>query len=175
MPRRAALLGAFVATAVYVMVIGAPPPALRSAAMLGVAMASRLAQRPTSPWAAWAIGAFVPLLVPRTALDVGYQLSVLGMCALVAAGYHVVEAAHSGHALLASLRGGAIDIILTELSMGDISGPNLAERVRRHHPALRAAYFANSGTPECDSVIVRPFTRDDLLSRLPGLRVSVGA
>jgi competence protein ComEC len=54
--------------------------------MLGVAMVSRLAQRPTSPWAAWAIGAFVPLLIPRTALDVGYQLSVLGMCALVAAG-----------------------------------------------------------------------------------------
>jgi competence protein ComEC len=86
MPRRVALLGAFVATGLYVMVIGAPPPALRSATMLGVAMISRLAQRPTSPWAAWAIGAFVPLLVPRTALDVGYQLSVLGMCALVAAG-----------------------------------------------------------------------------------------
>jgi competence protein ComEC len=86
MPRRAALLGAFVATGLYVMVIGAPPPALRSATMLGVAMVSRLAQRPTSPWAAWAIGAFVPLLVPRTAIDVGYQLSVLGMCALVAAG-----------------------------------------------------------------------------------------
>jgi len=53
--------------------------------MLGVLMVSRLAQRPTSPWAAWAIGAFVPLFAPRTALDVGYQLSVLGMCALVAA------------------------------------------------------------------------------------------
>ena len=86
MPRRVALLGAFVATGLYVMVIGAPPPALRSATMLGVAMISRFAQRPTSPWAAWAIGAFVPLLVPRTAIDVGYQLSVLGMCALVAAG-----------------------------------------------------------------------------------------
>ncbi len=86
MPRRAALFGAFIATGVYVAVIGAPPPALRSAAMLGVAMVSRLAQRPTSPWAAWAIGAFVPLFAPRTALDVGYQLSVLGMCALVAAG-----------------------------------------------------------------------------------------
>ncbi len=86
MPRRAALLGAVVATGVYVAVIGAPPPALRSAAMLGVAMVSRLAQRPTSPWAAWAIGAFVPLFAPRTVLDVGYQLSVLGMCALVAAG-----------------------------------------------------------------------------------------
>jgi len=86
MPRRVALLGAFVATGVYVAMIGAPPPALRSAAMLGVAMISRLAQRPTSPWAAWAIGAFIPLLAPRTVVDVGYQLSVLGMCALVAAG-----------------------------------------------------------------------------------------
>jgi competence protein ComEC len=86
MPRRVALFGACVATGVYVAVIGAPPPALRSAAMLSVAMLSRLVQRPTSPWAAWAIGAFIPLFAPRTALDVGYQLSVLGMCALVAAG-----------------------------------------------------------------------------------------
>ncbi len=86
MPRRVALLGAFVATGLYVAVIGAPPPALRSAAMLGVAMISRLAQRPTSAWAAWAVGAFIPLFTPRTVLDVGYQLSVLGMCALVAAG-----------------------------------------------------------------------------------------
>jgi competence protein ComEC len=86
MPRRVALMGAFVTTGVYVAVIGAPPPALRSAAMLGVTMISRLAQRPTSPWAAWAIGAFIPLFSARTVLDVGYQLSVLGMCALVAAG-----------------------------------------------------------------------------------------
>lgn len=86
MPRRASLFGAFIATGIYVVLIGAPPPALRSGTMLGVAMASRLSQRPTSPWAAWAIGAFAPLFQPRTALDVGYQLSVLGMSALVAAG-----------------------------------------------------------------------------------------
>ncbi|HEX2602297.1 MAG TPA: DNA internalization-related competence protein ComEC/Rec2 [Gemmatimonadaceae bacterium] len=84
--RKASLIGAFATTTVYVAVIGAPPPALRSAAMLGVGMASRMWQRPTSPWAAWALGAFVPLVVPRTAIDVGYQLSVLGMGALVAAG-----------------------------------------------------------------------------------------
>jgi len=86
MSRRVSLYGAFIVTAIYVAIIGAPPPALRSSAMLGAAMASRIWQRPTSPWAAWAIGAFVPLYQPRTALDVGYQLSVLGMCALVAAG-----------------------------------------------------------------------------------------
>ena len=86
MSRRVSLLGAFITTGIYVAVIGAPPPALRSAGMLGVSMASRLSQRPTSPWAAWALGAFVPLVQPRIAVDVGYQLSVLGMCALVAAG-----------------------------------------------------------------------------------------
>ena len=84
--RRASLIGAFGITALYVAIIGAPPPALRSATMLGVAILSRLGQRPTSVWASWAVGAFVPLVNPRTALDVGYQLSVLGMCALVAAG-----------------------------------------------------------------------------------------
>ncbi len=86
MSRRVSVFGAFVTTGIYVAVIGAPPPALRSAGMLGVSMASRLSQRPTSPWAAWALGAFVPLVQPRIAMDVGYQLSVLGMCALVAAG-----------------------------------------------------------------------------------------
>jgi len=86
MSRRASLMGAFITTAIYVAIIGAPPPALRSAAMLGVAMVSRIAQRPTSPWAAWAVGAFIPLVQPRIAIDVGYQLSVLGMAALVAAG-----------------------------------------------------------------------------------------
>ena len=84
--RRASLIGSFAVTVAYVAVIGAPAPAVRSATMLGVAILSRLAQRPTSVWASWALGAFVPLLSPRIALDVGYQLSVLGMCALVAAG-----------------------------------------------------------------------------------------
>ncbi len=85
--RRASLIGAFSITVLYVAVIGAPPPAVRSATMLGVAILSRLAQRPTSVWASWALGALVPLVNPRTAIDVGYQLSVLGMCALVAASH----------------------------------------------------------------------------------------
>lgn len=82
--RRAALFMAFVSTAIYVAIIGAPPPAVRSATMLGATMASRLAQRPSSPWASLAIGAFAPLVDPRTVLDLGYQLSVLGMCGLTA-------------------------------------------------------------------------------------------
>jgi len=86
MPPNAAALGSVVVIAVYVGVIGAPPPALRSAAMLGVGTISKVWQRPTSPWAAWAAGAFVPLIAPRTILDLGYQLSVTGIAGLIASG-----------------------------------------------------------------------------------------
>ncbi|MDQ3420836.1 MAG: response regulator [Acidobacteriota bacterium] len=90
-------------------------------------------------------------------------------------GYRVLTAAHAGHAVLACLQAGRVDMLAVELSMDDVSGPALAERLRRHCPDLRAVYFAKSGTPECDGVIVRPFTRDDLLRVLPGLKLSVGA
>src|SRR5678815_3395115 len=69
----ASLIGVML-TILYVAVIGAPPPAVRSATMLAVIAASRWMQRPTSQWAALAVGAFVPLISPRTPLDLGYQL-----------------------------------------------------------------------------------------------------
>ena len=83
--RRGSLIAAMAVTALYVLIIGAQPPAVRSALMLAAAAISKLLQRPSSQWAALAVGAFVPLVNPRTILDVGYQLSVLGMCALFAA------------------------------------------------------------------------------------------
>ncbi len=86
LPPSVASLGSLIVIAIYVAVIGAPPPALRSAAMLGAGTLSRLWQRPTSPWAAWALGASVPLVVPRTVLDLGYQLSVAGIAGLIASG-----------------------------------------------------------------------------------------
>jgi competence protein ComEC len=84
--RRSALVGSVVLTGVYVLIIGAPPPAVRSALMLSSGAFSKILQRPSSQWAALAVGAFVPLINPRTVLDVGYQLSVVGICALFAAG-----------------------------------------------------------------------------------------
>ena len=72
-------------TAAYVIVIGAPPPAVRAGVMLAATALTRLTQRPTSPWAALALGAWVPLVDPRTITDLGYQLSVGGIAALIAA------------------------------------------------------------------------------------------
>lgn len=82
---RAAILSLIIVW-VYVAVIGAPAPALRSAVMLTVMASSRIAQRPTSPWASLAIGAAVPLYEPRNVLGLGFQLSVVGMAGLTASG-----------------------------------------------------------------------------------------
>ena len=86
LPPRAASVTTMALVATYVAVIGAPAPAVRSAVMLGVTALCRLLQRNTSPWASLAIGGGVPLLAPRTVVDLGWQLSVLGMAGLVASG-----------------------------------------------------------------------------------------
>jgi competence protein ComEC len=85
-PRQHARWAAFGVTALYVAAIGAPPPALRSAAMLAVATLSRSLHRPVSPWAVLALGAVIPLADPHTVTDLGWQLSVAGFAALIAAG-----------------------------------------------------------------------------------------
>src|SRR5687767_8884804 len=73
-------------TAIYVLVIGAPLPAVRAATMLGVSSLSAAIQRPTSAWAVLAVIALIPLLDPVSVLDIGFQLSMAGMVALVASG-----------------------------------------------------------------------------------------
>ncbi|HUQ80997.1 MAG TPA: DNA internalization-related competence protein ComEC/Rec2 [Gemmatimonadaceae bacterium] len=86
MSRAASAWLALLVTAIYVVVIGVPAPAVRSAVMLAATAVSRLTQRPTSPWAALALGAWVPLIEPRIIVDLGYQLSVAGLAALIASG-----------------------------------------------------------------------------------------
>lgn len=83
--RRSAPLAALVVIAVYVALIGAPAPAVRSAVMLGVRAVARVLQRSVSPWAVLALGATQPVIQPRVVLDLGYQLSVIGVAALIAA------------------------------------------------------------------------------------------
>ena len=82
-PRVAGSLLSVLLTFIYVAVIGAPAPAVRSAVMLAGVAGSRSLQRPTSAWAGLALGAWVPLLEPRTVLDLGYQLSVVGIAGLI--------------------------------------------------------------------------------------------
>lgn len=85
LPNGPASIGALVLVAVYVLALGAPAPAVRSAVMLGTAtLVSRL-QRPVHPWTALALGAVIPTFRPDVVFDLGWQLSVSGMASLVAA------------------------------------------------------------------------------------------
>ena len=83
--RRAELVATFT-IGVFVLFVGAPAPAVRSAAMYAAVMASRHFQRPTSPWALLALGAALPLAQPRVVNEIGYHLSVAGMAGLIASG-----------------------------------------------------------------------------------------
>lgn len=74
------------ATVLYVLAIGAPPPAVRSVTLFAATTLARLLQRPVSPWGSFALGALVPLVAPRTVTDLGWQLSVGGYAAIVVAG-----------------------------------------------------------------------------------------
>ncbi len=110
-------------TAAYIAVIGLPAPAVRSGVMLGVRSICRMVQRPTSPWAALALGAAAPLVVPATVLDLGYQLSVLGMAGLVASGAlgtRVIAATWKG------ARGALARTLLTSLVACAASAPLVA-------------------------------------------------
>jgi CheY-like chemotaxis protein len=86
--------------------------------------------------------------------------------ALRSRGYRVLAAQHAGHAVLACMDTERVDVAAIELSMEDVSGPVLAERLRRRCPGLQSLYLAKAGTPECEGVLVRPFSRDDLVQKL---------
>jgi DNA-binding NtrC family response regulator len=93
-------------------------------------------------------------------------LREVGERVLTREGYRVRVAAHSGHAVLAGLTS-RVDVLVAELASQDISGPALAQLLRRYHPELRTVFMANPGTPDgLDHVVVRPFTRDDLLAQI---------
>ncbi len=86
LPVASATIAAVAVTGLYVLAIGAPPPAVRSATLFVAVSVSRLRQRPVSPWGSFALGAMAPLIDPRTVLDLGWQLSVTGYAAVIASG-----------------------------------------------------------------------------------------
>lgn len=80
--------------------------------------------------------------------------------------YDVIFARHAGHAFLAALTRTRIDILISELALDDMSGEALAATVRRHHPSIQSLFIVDHATVAPRPVLVRPFTRDELLRQL---------
>jgi DNA-binding response OmpR family regulator len=94
---------------------------------------------------------------------------------LVSAGYVVIVAGDGSEALdLADAHEGTIDLLLTDIVMPGLLGPQLADRLRALRPAMAVAYLSghsasplgSADLPEPSAVIAKPFTAPVLLARV---------
>jgi competence protein ComEC len=74
---------ALLVTGAYIVILGLPPPAMRAAVMFAATRVASLRQRPAAVWSVLTLGAVLPVAVdPLVPLDLGWQLSVLGVVSL---------------------------------------------------------------------------------------------
>lgn len=82
--RKRAIHFTLVAIWVYLIVIGAPPSAIRAGTMISLGLLAVLLQRPAAPTAIMATAAFAILAFdPLTILDPGFQLSFTGVLGIL--------------------------------------------------------------------------------------------
>jgi two-component system cell cycle sensor histidine kinase/response regulator CckA len=63
--------------------------------------------------------------------------------------------------------GAHIDLLLTDVVMPDMSGPELASRVRGRSPATRVLFVSGYGLPgESANHLAKPFTPAQLLDKV---------
>jgi two-component system, cell cycle sensor histidine kinase and response regulator CckA len=101
-------------------------------------------------------------------------LRLLMQRALQQRGYVVLNAANVAEALdIAESHAAAIDLLLTDVVMPGLSGPDLAQRVVRLHPAIKVLYvsgFANlaqgGSLSRKAALLPKPFTPQSLAARV---------
>ena len=116
----------------------------------------------------------------RTILVVEDQPEVLSFLAdaLQALGYRVLTAAHPDDGLaLGDEHAEEIDLVLTDVVMPGMNGPEMAQRLIFRHPFLRVLYLSGYdretlgplGVPEeGPAFLKKPFTMDALVKRVSG-------
>jgi PAS domain S-box-containing protein len=100
----------------------------------------------------------------------------LAEATLERAGYRVLTAPSGGDALrLAAGRDGAIDLVITDVVMPGMPGPELAQRLETSQPRLRVLYMSGYAhdtmarhgvNEERVSFLAKPFTPDELARRV---------
>lgn len=99
------------------------------------------------------------------------------------AGYIVLDAHDATRALqLSTKTGDAIDLLLTDVVMPGMSGPQLADELSPRRPGMRVLYMsgytdgaiaAHGALESGISVLHKPFTRDQLVRRVEDALASV--
>jgi two-component system cell cycle sensor histidine kinase/response regulator CckA len=115
---------------------------------------------------------------PKTILVVDDDLSVLGVIkCMLECGEYTVLMAHSAETALrmAEREDLAIDLMLIDVIMPDISGPDLAEQILVFRPHLKVLFMSGCTDSEVVRVKIldralgflpKPFTSDGLLERV---------
>jgi PAS domain S-box-containing protein len=113
----------------------------------------------------------------ETILVVEDDPAVLGMTRkmLERMGYAVLTAGTAAEAMrLAEQRGREIHLLLSDVVMPELSGPELAKRLLSQHPHLEAVFMsgfpanvnAQRGLLENSSFLQKPFSKDDLVAKI---------
>jgi CheY-like chemotaxis protein len=93
--------------------------------------------------------------------------------ALTRAGHHVIATTTGTEAVeIGSRTMEPIDLLITDVVMPGMSGPEVAEKLKQHHPKMRplflSGYSSHAALPVGDpgAFLQKPFTVDTLLARV---------
>jgi PAS domain S-box-containing protein len=95
---------------------------------------------------------------------------------LVQAGYRVLAASSAGEAMrILAAHGGEVDLLLTDVVMPDMSGPELVQRIGASHPGMKVLYASgyaddtlsrHGANVDPEQVLNKPFTSEALLRKV---------
>jgi DNA-binding NtrC family response regulator len=94
---------------------------------------------------------------------------------LEGAGYLVMAAAHSGHAILASLQQ-PFDVLVIERRLAEGNSRSIAARIQRYNPDLCVIRLCGDESATiAETDLVRPFDAEDLLGALRAVTASAAS
>ncbi len=86
---------------------------------------------------------------------------------LVEQGYGVLSATSGKDALdAAEAHPGCVDLLITDVTMLGMNGHQLAERLQRQHPRLKALFISGYTDRQSEDCLLKPFSRAALLGRV---------
>jgi len=112
------------------------------------------------------------------------QLGLLIEIMLGEHGYRVLVAARPDEALeLAASHGGPIDLLVTDVGLQGMNGPELAQRLRGVHPAMQVLFVSGHCAddherlrlPEGAAFLQKPFRPETLVEKAQGLLAASAA